>query len=88
MKVKKRNGEMENFEIEKIANSVANASDETHEPLNMGDIEILTKDIYHKIKEIGKETIESEEIFDTILLYLMKERFYHVAEQYRKKSEW
>ncbi|WBW95712.1 ATP cone domain-containing protein [Oceanirhabdus sp. W0125-5] len=88
MKVKKRNGEIVNFEIEKVANSIANASDETHEPLNMGDIDILTKDINHKLKEIGKEIIDSEEIFDTILLYLMKERFYHVAEQYRKKSDW
>ncbi|MCM1992417.1 ATP cone domain-containing protein [Oceanirhabdus seepicola] len=88
MKVKKRNGKIENFEINKVANSIANASDETHEPLNMGDIDILTKDINHKLKEIGKEIIDSEEIFDTILLYLMKERFYHIAEQYRKKSEW
>ena len=88
MKVKKRNGEIENFQINKVANSIANASDETHEPLNLGDIEMLTKDINHKLKEIGKETIDSEEIFDTILLCLMKERFYHVAEEYRNKSEW
>lgn len=88
MRVKKKNGEIQAFDQAKMINSIMRASDDTHEPLNMGDIDILTRDIMRRLEDSNKEVISSEEVFDTTLLYLMKDRFYHVAEEYRKENNW
>ena len=41
MKIKKRNGKLEDFYKDKIVTSITNASDEVNEPLNESDIYIV-----------------------------------------------
>ena len=83
MKIKKRNGKIEDFDKGKIVTSITNASDEVNEPLNESDIYIVTNAIYHDITNEKDEIISSEYIFQAIYTELKKIRFKEVAESYR-----
>ncbi|PWL51467.1 MAG: ATPase [Clostridium cadaveris] len=83
MKIKKRNGKIEDFDKGKIVTSITNASDEVNEPLNESDIYIVTNSIYHDITNEKDEIISSEYIFQAIYTELKKIGFKDVAESYR-----
>lgn len=82
MKVVKRDGRIQNFDIDKIIRTIEYASDETGEPLTASDIEVLSKDIQNIIKNREEDKISVIEIQDIILEQLNKNGFHHVAEHY------
>lgn len=82
MKVKKRNGNLENFNLEKIQTSLINSSLEK-DPLNEGDIRILMKTIVKKFTNYPKEIVPVEEIFNVIYSTLKECGFPQTAEEYK-----
>ena len=58
MKVIKRDGRLQELDLEKIKISILCATNESKELLNESDVKILVEDINSKIKEVRKEGIE------------------------------
>jgi transcriptional regulator NrdR family protein len=56
MKVLKRSGEIQPLTIDKISVSVSRASDDAKQPLNAGDIEMLTNGVIKRINNTDKDT--------------------------------
>lgn len=86
MKIRKRNGSIEDFYKDKIVTSITNASDEVNEPLNESDIYIVTNAVYQHVMDNKDEVVSSESIFNTIYDELKKIGFKDVAESYKKGS--
>ena len=82
MKVKKRNGNFENFNVEKIQTSLINSSLEK-DPLNESDIRILMKTILKKFTNYPQDVVPVEEIFDVIYSTLKESGFPQTAEEYK-----
>ena len=55
MKVIKRDGRLQELDLEKIKISILSATNESKELLNESDVKILVEDIHSKIKELRKE---------------------------------
>ncbi|WBW95711.1 ATP cone domain-containing protein [Oceanirhabdus sp. W0125-5] len=84
MKVLKRNGQVQEFSMNKVKTSIRNASEDTHKPITDGDVEILSRAIERRLDALMREEITSNDIFEQTLLVLMKYRFYNLAKQYRE----
>ena len=55
MKVIKRDGRLQELDLEKIKISILSATNESKELLNESDVKILVEDINSKIKEVRKD---------------------------------
>lgn len=82
MKVIKRDGSLQEFDIDKIIKSIRAASDDIGEPLNESDLHNIGKDIEGEIKGLGKEEVSFEIIRRKIVDILNKEGFKDVAKAY------
>ncbi|QGU95468.1 ATPase [Clostridium bovifaecis] len=82
MKVIKRDGEVENFEISKIKVSIMKASDDIDEPLNKGDISSIGDIVEEFIKKNYRDSIKSSEIHDIVVNILEKNAFKNIAKAY------
>ena len=80
----KRNGNVQDFSMDKVKTSVRNAAEDTHKPITDGDVEILSRAIERRLDSLMREEITSNDIFEHTLLVLMKYRFYNLAKQYRE----
>lgn len=83
MKVVKRSGEVQPLTVDKISLSVSRASDDAKQPLNVGDIEMLTNGVLKRINNTGKDTLKSFEIFEFVILELENNGFESIAKEYR-----
>jgi len=84
VKVLKRNGNVQDFSMDKVKTSVRNAAEDTHKPITDGDVEILSRAIERRLGSLMREEITSNDIFEHTLLVLMKYRFYDLAKEYRE----
>jgi len=82
--VLKRNGNVQDFSMDKVKTSVRNAAEDTHKPITDGDVEILSRAIERRLGSLMREEITSNDIFEHTLLVLMKYRFYDLAKEYRE----
>lgn len=82
MKVLKRDGSYQEFNIAKIKLSIASASDELKQPLTLSDLEILSKDIYRELKLLNKDIVTSNEIYGIVYNTLNTSGFNKIAERY------
>ena len=82
MKIRKRSGELQEYSSEKIKYSIIRAADETNMPVTGGDVEFFVRTIEKRLKNRNLEVVSSEEIFDEVLIVLMRNKFYKVAERY------
>lgn len=83
MKVLKRDGRFQDYDLDKIKLSIERASDEARQPFTLSDIEILSKDIHRKILNMGKDVIRSVEIHNIVYNQLKNAGFDEVAKCYR-----
>lgn len=83
MKVIKRDGRTESFEIDKIVRTIEYASDETGEPLTASDIELLSEDIRDRVGNREDDKISIAEIQDIILEQLNNNGFNNIADHYK-----
>ena len=79
MKVIKRNGSVENFDLEKIKNAINKAMNSVNE-FDESILNKITKDVYEEIKD--EELIKIEEIQDVVENILIKNNLSSIAKEY------
>jgi transcriptional regulator NrdR family protein len=82
MKVIKKDGRMQDFDIEKIKLTLERVSDDVHEPLTESDIKKLAKIINDVIVNKNKEHVHSFEIRQIVIDQLRDAGFAHIAQAY------
>ena len=84
MKVIKRDGRLQELDLEKIKISILSATNESKELLNESDVKILVEDINSKIKEVRKEgeDTSSYEISGIVIAILKRDGFSDIREKY------
>ena len=80
----KRSGASEEFSAEKIRNSLAVASDETNQPLNMADINMVVTDVARIIE--GKTEIQAFDLYMVVLGILSARGFTAIRDSYVKSE--
>ncbi len=83
MKVLKRDGRYQEYDLDKIKLSIERASDEARQPFTLSDIEMLGKDIHSTILNIETDTIKSVDIHNIVYNQLKNAGFDKVARCYR-----
>ena len=84
MKVRKRNGSVQIFSMDKIKLTLERVSDELNQPLTGSDLELLTREIEKEINRIGKEIIDSSEIKKIVIELLERLSFKQIAKAYEE----
>ena len=84
MKVIKRDGRLQELDLEKIKISILSATNESKELLNESDVKILVEDINSKIKEVRKdgENTSSYEISGIAISILKRDGFSDIVEKH------
>ena len=84
MTVIKKDGRLQELDIEKIKISILSATNESKELLNESDVKILVEDIDSKIKEVRKdgENTSSYEISGIAISILKRDGFSDIVEKY------
>jgi len=82
MKVIKKDGRIQEFDIEKIKLSLERVSDEVNEPFTKSDINNLARAIQETILTMNKEYIGSSEIRSIVVEQLKRAGFTHIAQAY------
>ena len=72
MKIIKRRGYIEAFDVEKIKQSLSSASTDINEPLSESDLKLISKKVEDKLHEMNREITSSYEVF-AIVLFILKE---------------
>lgn len=82
MKVLKKDGTLQDYNLAKIKLSIACASDEVDQPFTLSDIEILSRDIHRELTELNKDIVKSDEIHSIVYNSLNTNGFGKIAERY------
>lgn len=89
MKVIKKDGRIQDFDINKILITLEKVSDEIEEPFTESDIKNLSEDIMDSLKAISEDTIEVNSIQDVVVKQLENLGFTKAAvhySEYRKEK--
>ena len=82
MKVIKRDGRLQEFDLGKIKTSISRASDDANQPFNKSDIHNLARHIEKYIENLNQDSIEADSIQKLVLSELEKQGFHMVAKFY------
>lgn len=84
MKVIKKDGRLQELDLEKIKISILSATNDSKELLNESDVKILMEDINSKMKEVRKdgEDTSSYEISGIVIAILKRDGFSDIIEKY------
>ena len=84
MKIIKKDGRLEDFNIGKIKTSIENAGRDSETILNESDIKILLEDIQRVLNliKVNRDTTSSYEVIGIILDILRKDGFNNVLKSY------
>lgn len=82
MKVIKKDGRIQEFDIEKIKLTLERVSDEVGKPFTKSDIDNLAKFIQKAISDTNKEYMRSFEIHRIVVEQLKVAGFNHIAQAY------
>ena len=84
MQVIKRDGRVEELNLEKLIVAIERASDDAHRPLNESDAEHLVRSIGNTIKSQGKDKISVFDIREIVVAELVKWGFGEIAKFYEE----
>lgn len=87
MKVIKRDGRIQEFDIGKIQITLENVSDEISEPLTASDIKKLLASIEKAVCSRNQDEIRSSEIFEIVIEKLEKAGFSDIAAAYKNGKD-
>lgn len=87
LKVQKSNGNLQDFDIEKIKLAIGRVSDECNESLNFSDINTVSKDIMKTVNRDYKEVIPYSELREVVFNSLNKYGFMDVADAFMRGRE-
>ena len=82
MKVRKKNGSIQDFDISKIRLTLERVSDEQGMPFTGSDLRMLTESIHEEIEKMQKEIVSSAEIHEIVVERLKIFGFTQIAEAY------
>ncbi|MBS5939624.1 ATP cone domain-containing protein [Clostridium sp.] len=84
MKIIKKDGRIEEFNIKKIKTSIENAARDSESMLNESDLKIITSDIENALLKIRKDTLitSSYEVIGVIFEILKRNGFNSVLKSY------
>ncbi|MPQ44216.1 ATP cone domain-containing protein [Clostridium tarantellae] len=84
MKIIKKDGRLENFQIEKIKTSINNATLSCKSLLNESDLKVLCEDIKNKINTIRKDgsNTSSYEVIGVVIDVLKDDKFSDIISLY------
>ena len=82
MKVKKKDGRIQDFNVDKIKLTLEKVSDEAEKPLTGSDVKTIIKLIDNTIKENYKDLVSADEIHKIVVDQLKKSGFYDIARAY------
>jgi len=82
MKVRKKNGSIQDFNISKIKLTLERVSDEQGMPFTGSDLRMLTESIQEEIEKMQKEIVSSAEIHKIVVEKLKTFGFTQIAEAY------
>lgn len=82
MKVIKRDGRIQKFDLQKIKTSIMRASDDIKQPMNALDVNAIANKIKEQLISLAKEKIKSIEIHNVTIDKLNKNGFKQVAKSY------
>ncbi|MGL5379863.1 ATP cone domain-containing protein [Clostridium sp.] len=84
MKIIKKDGRVEEFNINKIKTSIDNAAKDVQVYLNESDLDILTRDVVGSLKSIKRNEIitSSYEVMGVIFTILKRDGFNSVLKSY------
>lgn len=82
MKVRKRDGRLQDFDLEKMIRSIEAASDEVGEPMTLSDLHNVSKEVERSLKSKCIDEVSYLEIRDTISMELKNSGFEDVAKAY------
>ena len=84
MKIIKKDGRLEEFNIGKVKTSIENAGRDSETILNESDIKILLEDIEKVLDliKVNRDTTSSYEVIGVILNILKKDGFNNIAKSY------
>lgn len=83
MKVLKRDGRIQEFDINKIKVSISKASDDAEEPMNSSDILNISEDIEKLINKEYNNEIKYSDIRNIVMDHLNENGFKNVSEAYK-----
>ena len=81
--VRKKNGAVQKFDVDKLIVSVSNASDEIHESLTAGDIHNIINDIMDRLKNLNLNVLGSDTIREVTLTSLKELGFMDMYNRYK-----
>lgn len=83
-RVIKKNGQIEEFHIEKLERSIKNAASDLNMHLNISDLKLFTGEIFHKLKEIHGESnlTTSYEIIGITVAVMKSNKFHKLVASY------
>ncbi len=87
MKVIKRDGRIQEFDIGKIQITLESVSDEISKPLTASDIKKLLASIEKAVYSRNQDEIRSSEIFEIVVEKLEKAGFHDIAAAYKKGKD-
>lgn len=84
MKIIKKDGRIEEFNIKKVKTSIENAARDSESMLNESDLKIITSDIENTLFKIRKDTLitSSYEVIGVIFEILKRDGFNSVLKSY------
>jgi len=82
MKVRKRNGSLQDFDIDKVKLALERVSDELGRPFTGSDLRMLTKAIEEEVLKTREEVIDSNEIRKIVVGVLGEFDFDQIAKAY------
>lgn len=87
MKVRKKNDQLQDFDIEKIRLSLKRLSDDQGQPFTGSDLRYLTDAIERNIKKLAKDVVTSQEILEIVLDKLEEFGFKKLRDAYWRFGE-
>ncbi len=82
MKIIKKNGSIQEFDLNKICTSIIRAAEDIGIYVNQSDINILTHDIQNKLQTLHRKETSSYEIFGLTLQILIENGYKDIALSY------
>ncbi|KRQ86891.1 Transcriptional repressor NrdR [Caloramator mitchellensis] len=84
MKVRKKDGRIEDFDMDKLITTVENASDDVKEPMNLSDVENVVQEVEKRLIDEKIEVLDSDFIKDVVVEKLIEFGFKDVAKAYQE----
>lgn len=86
MKVVKKDGRLQEFDLNKIVVSIQRASDDIHQPINYSDSKTIALKIEAKLRKLYPDSVSSHDIHDNVIESLENCGFHSTAHAYHQAS--